>query len=438
MTFKCDANGLSESVIPQVFRSVNKSPSYGSWICCQIGAREHYAVPRVLEGAGLLGGLVTDAWVTPGSLVVKKPMARVARLQGRYHAELCFAKVQHFTLSTIGFELRTGFSKVCNVEPWARTLLRNKWFQMQGVASLKRMAQELEKSGTALTLFAYSYAALELFRFAKARGWRTILGQIDGGRRDEEIIEAEHGLHREIKGTWHPAPPEYWNAWYDECALADDIVVNSPWSARLLTEAGIVAKKLHVISVAYERGNDVRALVRAYPEQFSDSRRLRVLFLGAFALRKGAAAVLRAIRMLKDDPVEFWVVGAIGVEVPVDVRDSIKVKWIGPVARTATSDYYRKADVFVFPTMSDGFGMTQVEARGWKLPIIATPFCAPIVKHGVNGIVIAKSDGDLLADAIRSFLTEPYQLNRLSDGVASEYDDYSFATVRDRYLALNG
>ena len=33
------------------------------WLCCQLGAREHYAIPRALFRSGMLGYLVTDAWV---------------------------------------------------------------------------------------------------------------------------------------------------------------------------------------------------------------------------------------------------------------------------------------------------------------------------------------------------------------------------------------
>jgi len=34
------------------------------WITAQIGAREHYAVPRVLHRAGKLERLYTDFWAT--------------------------------------------------------------------------------------------------------------------------------------------------------------------------------------------------------------------------------------------------------------------------------------------------------------------------------------------------------------------------------------
>lgn len=38
-----------------------------TWICCQIGAREHYTIPRALHQQRKLSHLITDAWVNPSS-----------------------------------------------------------------------------------------------------------------------------------------------------------------------------------------------------------------------------------------------------------------------------------------------------------------------------------------------------------------------------------
>ena len=42
-----------------------------NWICCQLGAREHYAVPRALHQRSSLDYLITDTWVRPDSLASK-------------------------------------------------------------------------------------------------------------------------------------------------------------------------------------------------------------------------------------------------------------------------------------------------------------------------------------------------------------------------------
>lgn len=400
----------------------------GSWVCCQIGAREHYAVPRAIHSVGQLSGLVTDTWVPPGNLA-----SSIRRIRERYHSELTHAPVYAWNMASIAFELSTHFRRL---QGWPLIIDRNRWFQQLGLAKLRKLTPQLESSDSRPVLFAYSYAACDLLSFAKARGWQAILGQIDGGIKDEEIIANVHRRHQGLNSHWRSAPSDYWCSWKEECQLADRIIVNSHWSYTLLVDAGIDATKLHIIPVAYEAETEAQSFQRIYPTKFSKERPLRVLFLGAFTLRKGAAAVLEAISLLENEPVEFWIVGSIGVEVPSVFMKSPKAKWFGSVSRASAAAYYREADLFLFPTISDGFGMTQVEARGWKLPIITTPFCAPIVQPEVNGLVIAESDGELLANAMRKLLNDPRQLGRLAEGDTGEYEAYSIAQVRERILAV--
>ena len=60
------------------------------WICSQIGAREHYAIPRALDKTGRLGALYTDFWA--GTAVRRAarilPVSRLRSLAGRCHPEL--------------------------------------------------------------------------------------------------------------------------------------------------------------------------------------------------------------------------------------------------------------------------------------------------------------------------------------------------------------
>ena len=314
---------------------------------------------------------------------------------------------------------------------------RNCWFQKKAVVALSNLSSSglLFQSISQPILFAYSYAALEILRFARQQGWKTIMSQIDGGIEEERVVERARRSRPELPSGWQPAPAEYWTQWHEECALADEIVVNSDWSRGLLEKAGVQPDKLHVIPVAFNGAALTGDFQRRYPREFNRTRPLKVLFLGAFAIRKGAAAILDAIELLLEDPIEFSIVGSVGVEVPARFREMPKVRWIGPVSRKSTAEHYRECDVFLFPTLSDGFGMTQVEARAWKLPIIATPFCAPIVQHGVNGLVISELNGSHLAEAIRGLLHDPNRLKRLADGSASEYQSYHPDRVREQILA---
>jgi glycosyltransferase involved in cell wall biosynthesis len=139
-----------------------------------------------------------------------------------------------------------------------------------------------------------------------------------------------------------------------------------------------------------------------------------VLFLGLINLRKGIGPLIGAIRLLRGAPVEFWFVGQIQVTIPADLRDNPQVRWLGSVSRAETAQFYRDADVFLFPTFSDGFGLTQLEAQAWRLPIIATKFCGDVVKDGINGWLLTELTPNSIAAAIQECLAEPRRLEEFS------------------------
>ena len=152
-------------------------------ICCQLGAREHYAVPRALDATECLHSLITDAWIGPESVFSKLPVHRIRRLAERYHPALANANVRAFTSSLLGFEFK---QTLLHRAGWSRIMARNDWFQSKAQKVLEKPTQDR------MTLFTYSYAGLKLLRYARKRNWRTVLGQIDAGPVADEIIKTEY------------------------------------------------------------------------------------------------------------------------------------------------------------------------------------------------------------------------------------------------------
>jgi glycosyltransferase involved in cell wall biosynthesis len=381
-----------------------------SWICCQLGAREHYAIPRALHQAGQLEVLLTDAWVNPRSLLNSIPNPVLKGLQERFHSDLINAPVQGFTTSLIQFELAHRLRKT---QAWDRMIARNQWFQAQTLRHLKKIASRL--SGSRPVLFTYSYAALDLLRYAESQGWYTVLGQIDPGMVEEKIVLEEYSKHPTIAPDWHPTPPSYWESWKSECNLADCIVVNSNWSKQLLEQAGVESHKIQIVPLVYNPPAETESFTRTYPAAFSADRPLRVLFLGLVTLRKGIAPLLDAIRRLEGKPIEFWMVGSQQIAIPPKFQNHPQIRWIGSVPRSETAQYYQTADVFLFPTLSDGFGLTQLEAQAWKLPIVASKFCGDVVTDGVTGLRLPEVSGVAIADQLSSLLEHPEQLTKFSN-----------------------
>ena len=101
------------------------------WFCCQLGAREHYAIPRALSRVGTLRLLVTDAWVPPTS-ILRIVGERRSEIRDRWHEELKEARVTSFNWSLIAFEI---LARARGLRGWPKIIARNRWFQRKVVSS---------------------------------------------------------------------------------------------------------------------------------------------------------------------------------------------------------------------------------------------------------------------------------------------------------------
>jgi glycosyltransferase involved in cell wall biosynthesis len=375
------------------------------WLCSQLGAREHYAIPRALFREGALGWLLTDAWVQSAN-----PLAALSHaLRERFHPDLSTAQVQAWNRDLIAFETTARLQRLSG---WPLILARNRWFQNKVASFLS--SYQLSTFDDQPILFSYSYSALEPLRFAKSHGWKTILCQIDPGPVEEEIVADEAEREPSLARNWTRAPADYWKSWREECELADRIVVNSQWSFDALVQTGIPKEKLLIMPLAFENCMPP-VLPRKYPGRFTASRPLRVLFLGQINLRKGIARLLRAARSLRSEPVEFFMAGPVQVNIPDALRSDQKIRWVGPVARNKVRNYYEQADVFILPTLSDGFGLTQLEALAHRLPMIASRRCGQVVTDGVNGLLLEEPTAAAIEAALRACLQNPDQLAHFSE-----------------------
>lgn len=395
--------------------------SGASWICCQLGAREHYAVPRALHRRGKLAQLVTDAWAPPG------PLSGLGRLGQRYHADLAAAPVDALTPSLVGHEL---VWRLQGQRGWEYFTARNAWFQSAAAAALHDAA-----NGGPTIVFAHSYAAAGVLREGRRRGWTTVLGQIDPGPEHFAIQERLAISRPEYQSSATTPPAEYFDNWRDECSLADVIVVNSPWSRQLLARAGIPEEKIRVVPLPYEPPAAAAGFARTYPAEFSARRPLRALFVGSATVTKGVPELLESIALLQGVPIELRLVGERAIVIPDRFASHRQVEWIGAVDRDAVMEFYRSSDVLVFPTHSDGFGMAQVEAQAWGLPIVASRHCGEVVRDGETGVLIDEVSAGALAAALGRLVESPSLLSGFSDRARAQ-PAVTLATLADGLLAI--
>jgi glycosyltransferase involved in cell wall biosynthesis len=122
----------------------------------------------------------------------------------------------------------------------------------------------------------------------------------------------------------------------------------------------------------------------------------------AFSLGKGALLV-EAWRLLRaGDNAQLHVYGQPQLSARLRASAAEGLVFHGSVPKPVLFDAYRSADVLVFPTLSDGFGMVVAEAMAHGLPVITThqAGAADLVSPD-NGLVVPAADAQALAHALR-------------------------------------
>lgn len=297
--------------------------------------------------------------------------------------------------------------------------------------------------------FGYSYASLEMLVAEKQRGVLTVLDQIDPGPIEFRLVAEEMARHPELAGPPAPFPAAYYERNRREWELADVIVVNSEWSREALISEGVNPDKIEVLPLAYEvnaeklKPETLKTESRKQKTDFSISdfsvsafSPLRVLWLGQVNVRKGIHYLMEAARLLEREKIHFDVVGPINI-LPGAVKAApANMTFHGPVSRDRTAEWYRQSDVFVLPTLSDGFALTQLEAMAHGLPVIATPNCGEVVTDGVDGFIVPPRDAVALAKAIHRFLAEPELLKSQRIAALKKSGQFTLDKLGERLAAL--
>jgi glycosyltransferase involved in cell wall biosynthesis len=161
---------------------------------------------------------------------------------------------------------------------------------------------------------------------------------------------------------------------------------------------------------------------------------LTVLWLGSVILRKGIQYLVQAARTLQKHRIEFLIAGPVGISEQALRSFPANMKILGRVTRDRLSEIYRQAHVFVLPTLSDGFAITQLEAMAHGLPVIATPNCGQVVTDGVDGFILSARDSEALASRLAQLAATPYLVRSMSANAllkAKQYDLPSNARLID-------
>ena len=288
-------------------------------------------------------------------------------------------------------------------------------------------------------VYGYEYGCLDTFRTAKEQGIARIY-DVPAPEHDfsENIIHQEIANYLELNTPYRKYTRKRqqirtqrrvaeWN-------LADVVIANSEFTKKSYADAGLDVNKVRVVPYGAPP-----VCFKEKDKETNGNETVKFLWAGTFSIRKGAHYLLSAWNQLNaKSRAELKVFGAMGLPSSLlkDIPDSIKFS--GTVLRSDLYAQYHQADILVFPTLCDGFGMVVTEAFAQGLPVITTDRAgaADLVRHGENGLIIPAGDAEALAEALEWCIRNRQQLKAMGEAALEtaanwQWSDYRHALVEN-------
>jgi len=275
---------------------------------------------------------------------------------------------------------------------------------------LSKVAYQLARRNSGSKVLAYSYYSNYVFAHFKGK---KILFQLHPHPVSvRNIFLKEISIHPESRVSLSQEhelqlPDNEFNRMAGESLHADHIIVASGFTKRTMIENGIGAEKIRI--VPYGVNHEVFVERKEYKR---NNDTLKVLFVGSLNQRKGLSYIASAIKKLQDNScnIEFIVTGRGIVDKELVLKYGLKNVVIRlNVTREELVSIYQDADVFVFPSLCEGFGHVILEAMATGLPVIATENTAgpDIITDGHDGFIVPVRQVDTLVEKLDHLYHNP-------------------------------
>jgi glycosyltransferase involved in cell wall biosynthesis len=211
-----------------------------------------------------------------------------------------------------------------------------------------------------------------------------------------------------------------------EYTLADVIYAPSSFARESFLAQGASPGKVVFIphGVSTKAFRPSQEVVDARCARILSGKSLRVLNVGTFSFRKGMWDTAEVIRRLSQDKFEFRFVGPIAPEASFlasDLRDSVTFVGVRPQRELPVQ--YAWGDIFILPTIEDGFPFVLAQASAAALPILTTPNGAgtDLVRDNETGWVLPIRSPEAFIERLRWCDAHREELARM---VRRIYDDF--------------
>jgi glycosyltransferase-like protein len=231
------------------------------------------------------------------------------------------------------------------------------------------------------------------------------------------------------------------------------IVVSQFWRARLREDFGVDTDVVTsgVDTARFRHPHGVRpGLLRT---RAGAAGRTLFLTVGGIEPRKGTRDLVEALALLRHRMTPPPVLAVVGGHSFQDYRPYAEsvlerahrlgleagkdIVRLGTVPDAELPGWYHAADVFVFPSVKEGWGLALIEAMAAGLPAVATDI--PVFREFIDGdqaVLVPPSDPAALAEAMLAAATDPALRRRLAREGPKVAKRYTWDACARQHIAL--
>ena len=276
----------------------------------------------------------------------------------------------------------------------------------------RRVAGRIEKCEEITAVYGYEDASIHSFQAARKRGVKTYHEVVIGyWRAAKQILGEEAELSPEWASTiiLLDSPPARQAQKDEEIGLADEILVASEFTRKTLELCPNIQAPVRIVPYgAPERIVDESQL-NLSPR---GNRKLRVLYVGGLDQRKGISYLFESVAGMEAH-VELTLIGSRTTSDCAALETALaKHTYLDSLPHPEVLEAMRAADVLVFPSLFEGFGMVLTEALSQGLPSITTLHSAgpDILSEGVDGFIVPIRSSTAIREKLELLLSDAERL----------------------------
>jgi glycosyltransferase involved in cell wall biosynthesis len=304
--------------------------------------------------------------------------------------------------------------------------------------SFSRWAADILNQENFDVVHGFSGVCEEVFR-SKPRN-RVVRMLVRGSAHIEEQYEI---LLEEQRRTGHRAYlPSFWMRQREirEYQLADCIIVLSKYAYDSFVRQGVSHAKLRLLRLGTQhsvfRPNATTISERC--QRIRNNEKLRVLTIGTFSLRKGGFDFVEIARRTCEIAT-FRFVGAVLPRATKLAQEASKyIKFVPKVTQFELPPHYNWGDVFLFPTLEDGYAVVLAQALAAGLPILSTVNCAApdLVTYDATGWVFPIRQPELFTEKIQWCNEHRRELAEMAQQTYTHYAPRDWSDVARDFLDI--